>query len=348
MDATLTAEQSLLAEAAAAMADAGAIRSPEELPDASTLENLWQDIVALGLPALRSPELSGSTATGIELALVIEEFGRTLSALPVVGQGAIVPQLLEAAGATDIAERVAEGDLRIAPVLRQDLQGLAGHHEPGVVFDAQGATHALLLVDDGGGSRLMAARIDGEELPALDVTRVITRVVPDSLTEESLDLGGVMGDSELAGVGSIALIALAADLVGIMGGALDEVVEYIGARRQFDVPIGSFQAVQHLAADCLVRIEGARSCLWYAAWAVDHLPGDEAHLAARTAKAYASAAGRDVIEATVQMFGGIAITWEALSHLRLRRALLDRTAFGDETVHYEAIAGSRLLDPELG
>ena len=143
------------------------------------------------------------------------------------------------------------------------------------------------------------------------------------------------------------MIAIAADLLGVMQAALDDAVRYAGDRTQFGVKIGSFQAIQHLLADALVQVEGARSCLWHAAWAIDHLPVDEARLAAMTAKAYASAAGREVIEASAQVFGGIAITWEHVAHLRLRRMLLDRRLLGDESVHYEAIAAARLSNREL-
>jgi alkylation response protein AidB-like acyl-CoA dehydrogenase len=148
-------------------------------------------------------------------------------------------------------------------------------------------------------------------------------------------------------VQSLALTAVAADLVGVMQGALDEAVRYAGERVQFEVKIGSFQAIQHALADALVRVEGARSCLWQAEWAIDHLPADEARLAAMTAKAYAAAAGRDVVETAVQVFGGIAITWEHVSHLRVRRTLLNRRLFGDETTQYEAIADLRLAEEGL-
>ena len=66
-----------------------------------------------------------------------------------------------------------------------------------------------------------------------------------------------------------------------------------------------------------------------------------------TAKAYAADAGREVVETAVQVFGGIAITWEHVAHLRVRRMLLDRRLFGDETEQYEAIAAMRLADEEL-
>jgi alkylation response protein AidB-like acyl-CoA dehydrogenase len=66
-----------------------------------------------------------------------------------------------------------------------------------------------------------------------------------------------------------------------------------------------------------------------------------------TAKAYAAAAGRDVVETAVQVFGGIAITWEHVSHLRVRRTLLNRRLFGDEATLYEAVAQMRLENEEL-
>jgi alkylation response protein AidB-like acyl-CoA dehydrogenase len=66
-----------------------------------------------------------------------------------------------------------------------------------------------------------------------------------------------------------------------------------------------------------------------------------------TAKAHAADAGRDVIETAVQVFGGIAITWEHVAHLRVRRMLLDRRLFGDESTLYEAIAEMRLSNEEL-
>ena len=135
--------------------------------------------------------------------------------------------------------------------------------------------------------------------------------------------------------------------IGLAQGALDAAVRYAGERTQFGTRIGTFQAVQHMLADALVRLEGARSCVWYAAWGVDHLEPVEATLAAMTAKAYASEAAREVVETSVQVFGGIAITWEHLSHLRLRRVLVDRRVLGDETALYQRIAATRLADREL-
>src|ERR1700757_1362029 len=167
------------------------------------------------------------------------------------------------------------------------------------------------------------------------------------LAASAVETGEPIDEGRWQRVESLAMTAVAADLVGVMQGALDDAVRYAGDRAQFGGKIGSFQAVGHMLADALVQVEGARSCLWHAAWAIDQLPVDEARLAAMSAKAYAAAAGREVVETTVQVFGGIAITWEHVSHLRLRRTLLDRRLFGDEAVHYDAIAAMRLANPEL-
>ena len=342
MDVTLTDDQQLLRATAASLAvDLGS-------DHADTLEELtsdvWSPLVELGLPALRSPALSGADATGVEVALVVEEFGRTLSAAPTVGQAVLAPDLLVAAGADDAAARVAAGELRLAPAFRRDLSGLAEFGDEAVAFDARDATHALFLDTE---RRLTAVALGADPLKPLDLTRTVVPIAPGAAAADVGELGGAIDDAKWAAVRALMLATLAADLVGVMQGALDDAVEYVAERRQFGVPVGTFQAVQHLAADALVQIEGARSCCWYAAWAVDRLDPDEALLAAHVAKGYASRAGLAVVEGTVQMFGGIAITWEHASHLRLRRALFDRQVGGDEGVQYSEVARLRLAHPEL-
>ena len=79
-----------------------------------------------------------------------------------------------------------------------------------------------------------------------------------------------------------------------MRSGLQGVVEYSKERIQYGVPIGSFQAIQHLCAEALVQTEGAASAAKYAAWAVDELEPEEALLAARTAKAYTCSVARQV------------------------------------------------------
>jgi alkylation response protein AidB-like acyl-CoA dehydrogenase len=342
MDVRLTDEQELWNDTVARLAGELAMTVPDDAAADRDLDARWSRVLELGVPALRSAELSGMTHTGVETALAAEQFGRRLVALPLLGEGIIAAELLAAAGAEEALERVVNGELRLAPAFDPTLARFAQVGEPAVAWDAAGATHALLLEPTVDGPTLAAVPIDGTGVLGLDITR---RHAPIAATAAADDIGALGTSIELARwarVEALALTVLAADLVGIMDGALDDAVSHVKERRQFGVPVGSFQAVQHLAADAHVQVEGARSCVWYAAWAVDAADAREAKLAAHTAKAYASRAGRDVVESTIQMFGGVAITWEFLSHVRARRAWTDRRVLGDEVVHYAAIAAARL------
>ncbi|UMB69689.1 acyl-CoA dehydrogenase [Mycobacterium paraterrae] len=348
MNVTLTPEQRLLSETAAQIADKVATVNPSEAEldltlSAEVIDEQWRRVVELGLPSLRIPDALGPEGSGVETALCLEQFARTLAAVPVVGQAAIVPELLAAASALDLLDAVAEGSRRLAPVLASDLQDFAGIESGAVCFDASGATEALAVERDGDLHRLVSLPLNGEPLPALDLT---TSLVELSVGEP-VQVGEAIDRDRWDRAHALALTAVAADLLGVMQGALDDAVSYVGGRVQFGVPVGTFQAVQHLLADALVRVEGTRSCVWHAAWAVDQLPPRQALLAARSAKAYAAAAGRDVVEASVQAFGGIAITWGHVSHVRLRRTLLDRRLLGDEIAQYDQIARLRLQDPEV-
>ena len=346
MNLGLTDEQKLLHDTASELAEHLATTDPSDIPTGDALTDHWRKVVELGVPTLRSPGLCGLDASGVETVVVVEQLARTLCAVPVVGQAVLATELLEAAGADKELELIAEGNLRVTPVLTGDLRRFGAAESDGIAFDAVGATHGLLVLEADGARRLACAPLEDAGGQGLDLTRTLRRVPADFAASASAT-GEPIDDQRWHRVEALALTAIAADLVGVMQGALDEAVRYAGERVQFGVRIGSFQAVQHMLADALVRVEGARSCLWHAGWAIDHLPVDEARLAAMTAKAYAAAAGRDVVETAVQVFGGIAITWEHVAHLRVRRTLVDRRLFGDETTQYEAIAQIRLANEEL-
>ncbi len=140
-----------------------------------------------------------------------------------------------------------------------------------------------------------------------------------------------------------------ADLVGTMCGAVELAVGYASVRRQFDRPVGSFQAVQHLLADAFVLTEGSRSAARHAAWAVDALAPGDAVFSASVAKAYCARAARTVCETAIQVHGGVGNTWECLAHVYLRRALLSTELFGgvgaslDRVLTHHGIGGGRGL-----
>jgi alkylation response protein AidB-like acyl-CoA dehydrogenase len=156
-------------------------------------------------------------------------------------------------------------------------------------------------------------------------------------------------DDDLSTWTALGLALGCADLVGVMRGAVDLAVGYASDRRQFDRPIGSFQAVQHLLADAFVLMEGSRSVALHAAWSVDALEPDDALAAAAVAKAYCARAARTVCETAIQVHGGIGNTWECLAHVFLRRALLSTDVLGgvgaslDCVVAHHGIGGDRGL-----
>ncbi len=126
---------------------------------------------------------------------------------------------------------------------------------------------------------------------------------------------------------------------------LDLTVAYAKTRKQFGKPIGQFQAVQHMCADMLIMLEGARSAMYYAAWTLQENAAD-APVAVSVAKAYASDAYREAGNRAIQVHGGMGFTWENDVHLYYRRAKASEIAFGDAAFHRERMAKT-LIGPQM-
>lgn len=141
----------------------------------------------------------------------------------------------------------------------------------------------------------------------------------------------------LARVLDACAVAIAAESLGGAERALERAVEYVKVREQFGRAVGSFQAVQHMAAEAAARIEPARALVWYAAWAFDARP-KEAPLAAAMAKAACCDVYRAVARTAVEMHGGVGFTWENDMHFHLKRSLANAAAFGDSDWHRERVA----------
>jgi alkylation response protein AidB-like acyl-CoA dehydrogenase len=132
-------------------------------------------------------------------------------------------------------------------------------------------------------------------------------------------LASVSGAAMNAVVDDI-VIAYAADALGAATTVMNLAIEYAKVRKQFDQPIGSFQAVQHLCVDMYEAVELARSGVIHALWAADADDPAEHHLAALRAKAFAGRLTK-VGDTAIQVFGGIGFTWEHDAHLYLKRLL---------------------------
>ncbi len=338
MEAALSADQVLLADTAAQIAAELGCPAPPALPSTGDDTTGWELLAGTGLVGMHVGEAAGGGgAHSSDVALVVEALGAQQCLVPFIGQGVLAPELLWRAGAPpEMLAGVLDGTHRVTVAFDESLRGFAAPGASAIAWDARGATHALVLGADG---QPHLVEIDGEVLAQADITRVLRRV---SAGASAHTVGAPLAADAVVRVEALALALLAADLVGVMQSAVDAAVEYVKERRQFGVVIGTFQAVQHLAADAKVLLEGARSSLWYAAWAADELEPAEALAAARQAKAYASRVGVEVVELQTQLLGGIAITWEERAHVRVRRVLLDRVTLGDEHVLEDAIATTRL------
>ncbi|MGA7704844.1 MAG: acyl-CoA dehydrogenase family protein, partial [Solirubrobacteraceae bacterium] len=169
-----------------------------------------------------------------------------------------------------------------------------------------------------------------ERIDSIDPTRPTARVAP------AVDVGEALEGDVQAGLDR-ALVAVSAELVGVCERALDMTVAYVKERKQFGVPVGSFQAVSHRCAQMLLDTERARSASYYAAWAADADP-DRLPEAAAMAKASASQAGVEVTASAIQAHGGIGFTWEADVHWLYKRALLDASLLGGAKHHRARLA----------
>ncbi|MBF9266468.1 acyl-CoA dehydrogenase, partial [Paracidovorax cattleyae] len=129
------------------------------------------------------------------------------------------------------------------------------------------------------------------------------------------------------------LLALCAEAVGAMDVAKEHTLEYLCTRKQFGVPIGSFQALQHRMADLLLEVEQARSAVINAAAAIDGADRTARERALSAAKFSIGRIGTLVAEESIQMHGGIGMTWELpLAHYAKRLVMIDHQ-LGDEDRH---------------
>jgi alkylation response protein AidB-like acyl-CoA dehydrogenase len=182
---------------------------------------------------------------------------------------------------------------------------------------------AVVVVIDGDQARLIEAP-DTEPIATIDATRRFASVSGD-------------GEPLAAGATERVLAAVSAEVVGVCQRALEMTVEYVKDRKQFGVPVGSFQAVSHRCAQMLLHTESARSTAYYAAWAADAEPSRLTEAAALAAAA-AAEGGREVTAGAIQAHGGIGFTWEADLHWLYKRAQLDAALLGGVKRHRAALA----------
>ena len=316
----------------------------------------------LGLPGLAIAEEYGGTGLGAsELAIVLEEMGRSLYTGPFFASVVLAGQTLThcddeaarqrwlpgiASGSLTATLAVAEPGGRWDPQAASTVAGRAGD---GWVLDGaktyvvDGHSADLLLVTAGCPDGLglfgvpgTAPGLTGTRLDTLDLTRHLARI--EFERTPAVRIGEGDASALLGRVGDLVRTALAAEQVGGAAQCLDMAVGYAGTREQFGRPIGSFQAIKHTCAQLLVEVESARSASRFAA-SVAGEPGTEPMIAATVAHAYCSAAFTHAAKQNIQIHGGIGFTWEHDAHLYLRRAKSSELLFGSPRENRARLAG---------
>jgi len=339
--------------------DSGAVRKAVKAPRGYD-ERLWSTLCEqVGVAALTVPEEYAGAGYGFaEAAIVLEQLGRALTPSPVLSQVLVTETLLgsgDAEACARVLPGIAAGETVAAlvwsgttswPSAEEPGTGEPGAGEPvaelggrlsGVVENVlDGDTADVLLVvastADGPGLFEVAAGATGlsrEHTPAMDQTLRLARVSFDGV--EATRVGGDLRDV-LRRVHAVGAAAVASLQVGVAQRGLDMTVSYSKERVQFGRQIGSFQALKHRMADMLVQVETARSAAMDAAFAV---ATDSPDLLRRTsvAKAWCSEAVSAVAAETIQLHGGIAITWEHDAHLVFKRAHSLGLLFGPAHLH---------------
>ncbi len=327
--------------------------------DAGHDQATWAQMAELGLVGAVLPErVGGIGGSGLDIMVVMEELGRGIVVEPFLATAVL--------GAGLLAEEAAGGR---GPALLDDVIGgghklALAHYEPGARYNADRVDAKLdggklsgaksVVINGGDADTLIVSAKDGDNLVlalvAADAEGVNLRKYKThdgfGAAEASFDgvavgaddilLSGAAAEAALGRAIARGTFALCAEALGAMENARDATLEYLRTRTQFGVPIGKFQVLQHRMVDVCLEIEQVRSIVLLAASKLDD-EDREHHVSA--AKALVGRVGRMVAEESVQMHGGIGVTWELeLAHVAKRLVMIDHY-FGDTDYHLKRFQG---------
>ncbi|MBI3967509.1 MAG: acyl-CoA/acyl-ACP dehydrogenase [Chloroflexi bacterium] len=368
MDFTFSDEQNLLRETARdflARKCPPAVAREALTTYEAVATRLWRDLADVGWTGLSIPEAQGGSGLdAVSQAIVFEELGRAVAPVPywsttglaagllveVGDPGGLLPAV--ASGQTLLTVAVSEFWRDSAPVdtttsvrLEGDRALVSGRKT--FVTDAGLAGTLLVVAARGDALALVPVDRSGpgvrfQPLSALDATRPVFAVDFDAVAVPAAHVVAIGSDADLWRGLRRGLVTLCAEMVGSARQALDLTVAYVKERRQFDRPIGSFQAIKHQTADMLVNVETARVATYYAATALDGGADDVAE-AVQIAKAVASEQCWRTTAQAIQLHGGIGFTWEHDLHLYFKRTRQSASLLGDARWHYDRLADTVLV-----
>jgi hypothetical protein len=328
---------------------------------------MWNHFAELGvIGALMREEDGGFGGGGFDIAVVFEALGRGLVVEPLLASAVLAAEAIARAGNDTqraVLESIADGSTiasfahdepgshyelaRVSLMAQREGEGWALNGVKSVVALGEQAGVFVVsartagAVDEQNGISLFlvpagTAGLTVQGTPTIDGGHVAELRFENVL----LDAGALLGE-EGAGFATLeratgrGILALCAESLGAMEAAKAATLDYLRTRKQFGVPIGSFQALQHRMADLLLEIEQARSAVINAAAALDSEDRITRERALSAAKMSIGQIGTKVAEECIQLHGGIGMTWELpLAHYAKRLVMIDHQ-LGDEDHHLE-------------
>jgi pimeloyl-CoA dehydrogenase small subunit len=355
MDFDLTEEQRLLKESVERLlADRYGFEQRQGYAKSAEgwSRELWRAYAELGLLGLPFAEAEGGFGGGpVETMIVMEAFGRALALEPFLSTVVLCGGVLRHAGHKALLPRIADGSLLLAfahgeKQSRWKLDDVRTTVEGGRITGEK----AVVLHGDSAGKLVVSAR-DGKGrigLYLVDASEAARRGYPtqDGHRAAEIGLAGARVEAVIAEDGlpliervvDEAIAALAAEAVGAMTALHELTVDYLKTRRQFGLPIGAFQALQHRAVDMLVAVEQARSMAMFATMMAAEENAAERRKAIAAAKVQIGRSARFVGQQAIQLHGGIGMTAEYKGGHYFKRLTMIDQMFGPADHHLERLA----------
>jgi acyl-CoA dehydrogenase len=374
MALVLNEEQVMLKDSAAGfLAEKATVAHVRALRDAQDEHgfdaDVWQEIAEMGWAGIAIDEAYGGLGYGYTgLGIVLEQMGRNLSPSPLQSSvligATVIAQLASPAQKEALLPAIAAGEKQVTLALQEGahhaplqtaLQATAagdGYQLTGskdLVLDASSADLFLVVArtagapGDAAGLTVFAVDAAAQGLSveprSLVDARGAGRLTLDNVSvSDTAVLGTVDTAAEpLAKALDIVNVGLAAELLGLSSAAFERTVVYLQERKQFGRVIGSFQGLQHRAAELFAELELARSIVLQALHKVDE-DADDLALFASAAKAKLCEVAQRATNEAIQMHGGIGMTDEHEIGFFIKRARVAQHTFGDYNYHLDRFA----------
>ena len=331
-------------------------------------KEIWSEMVKLGWSGILVPEEYGGSNFGLTgMSVILQECGKTLTPSPLFATGVLGATALSKFGSEEQKQnylsKIVSGELTTALAVDEN-----SHHNPNIcelkavkdksryilsgkkIFVVDGASADIIIVvartsgeDDDGGLSMFLVESDDSNLKKVKLdmadSRNYANITFDNVSvDETMVLGEIdMGLEPINEILDVGRIALSAEMLGSCEKAFEITIEYLKERKQFGVPIGSFQALQHRAAEMFCEIELTKSAVMAAMHGAEENSNDLQRLSS-LAKSIVGETSHLVSNEAVQMHGGIGVTDEYDIGFYLKRVRVAEAILGNSTFHQERYA----------